>query len=113
MKCCRRYAESAREAQETTRDAQNAAELATPDAPGLFAFINASLGDQSAAAAVHRSAHGGGAGAGREGEGGAAAGGRHFNSGAAGRAKAVPAADRQSLAMQQVLAYLCYCMHVA
>lgn len=114
MECCRRYAEAARETREAARDAQNAAELASPDAPGLFAFINASLGDQSAAAAVHRSAHGGDAGAGREGDGGAAASGRHFSSGAAGRAKAVPAApDRQSLAMQQVLAYLRCCMHVA
>jgi hypothetical protein len=52
----RRGAEAARGAREAARDAQNAVDCANPDAPGLFAFINASLGDGSAAAGVHRRA---------------------------------------------------------
>ena len=103
----RQFAEATRGAREAARDTQNAADLADPDAPGLFAFINASLGDGSAAAAVHRRVHaderrsdglGLGVGAGR-GE----AGGGYFGNGPAAKAKAALALpDRQALAAQQV-----------
>ena len=99
----RKFAEAARGAREAARDTQNAADLADPDAPGLFAFINSSLGDGSAAAAVHRRVHADE----RRGGGGAAsldeAAGRYFGNGAAAKAKAAPKPpDRQALAAQQV-----------
>ena len=86
---------------------QNAADLADTDAPGLFAFINASLGDGSAAAAVHRRVHaderrGDGLGLGLRASQGEA-GGRYFGNGAAAKAKSAPAPPgRQALAAQQV-----------
>jgi len=92
----RRGAEAARGAREAARDAQNAVDCANPDAPGLFAFINASLGDGSAAAAVHRRA----LGASGNGGGGAAAAGRYFGATSGGAAKAAPP-SRQALAAQQ------------
>ena len=100
---CRKFAEAAREAREAARDTQNAANLADPDAPGLFAFINSSLGDGSAAAAAHRRV----LAEDRRARGGAAgqdeAGGRYFGNGAAAQAKAAPAPlGRQALAAQQV-----------
>ena len=97
----RKFAEAAREAREAARDTQNAADLADPDAPGLFAFINASLGDGSAAAAVHRRVHANE----RRSDGNAAgrgeAGGRYLGNGAAAKVAPAPP-DRQALAVQQV-----------